>query len=1330
MAIENAASLRKVLHAGLVIALGMFSFSSAANAQKELVSTGSVIPLPLNVSGSCQIYKIINAPNGDTVMLDVCGGGGYGSLYQLKQGATTFQVIAPTIDTSGTYWNEGMAMDAKGTLYITDRYSGSQHIYRVPYNPSDGKWDFSPSGSNWYATIAGGFAGAGTVGVAFFDSPAKDGSGLLFVSEETANAILMIPVNNDGTVTNFPAGPKAGQPEYQYLLTGLTAKVMPMDVDVNGNLYFIENPYVTSANRSTGVYFVPASAYKSCVTAMLAGTSTPDTACISGAESGLQRIDPNNTEKFNGITHDASGNIYVGDSSDSYSGTRNGLLMIPNESGSPVGVTATSFNFEHAEYLSPVAVNANPGIDYRGFIWLPTGTSNTWSPNGSGPIPGTGNYVVWQPGAANLGSTPVGTANAGNTIFFTFSGTVTASSVALTQPNGGGDFVAATANPYPPPTGTTPAVPCLGTAPGTPPTTSTTFTAFSSCQYWVSLDPSGTNAVGNVQGQISLLDSNSNVIGGSTAYLQGIGQGPAVATLSPVMQTPLATSLTQPAQVAGDSLGNAYVADPGQHQVLLFPAGMTPPAAGIPVLPGLTAPTGVAVDGSADIYIADSGKIIEIPSVGGSPNPSGKTTLMSGLGSNVQLAVDGGNNVYAADPSNARVVRIYNPQAAVMEGTGTIGSGFSKPSAVAVDNNGDVFIADGANLIEVTAWGAQTTIANNLSSPVTGLAVDPSGSVYVAQSGGIIRIPMTSSGLAPNNEASIDNTSVTAPTGLGLDGVGNLYVTANSYSVTTMNTTGTPLGPVTNTVSTPNVLMLANAALNFGIVDTATTTDPIDISVFNIGNTPLNFSGAPPNFSGTNAGDYAIEQDGQNPCDTSGATAIATGTACTLGVTVTAANTGLSQANMSLTTNAINSPTSSATLEAYSENNLCRTSTTLTLNPATGVSFPGSTNGTATVAALDPTCSPGNTPTGGKISLTFSPQTKGVAQVILNSTVTAGTASFSATGLSGGTYDVYASYKGDPIFGGSSSSRTYTFTVARAASSATLSAPGGVSPINGVYYVQQGASTVMTATVTSKQGIPTGSVTFMNGSTTLGTSQLNASGTATFNTSGLAAGPSTLNLGQVYNITAVYSGDLNFATVTSAASPIEVVPASALITASPSSISTKAGTPVQTTLTVTPLEGYAPKTGAQLYCDNTTLPQYSECTFDVPTLDIYDAKGAPVTSHVTISSNIPVNVGALHKEPTGPSPIEYASLFGLGVLGLALRRKTRLNVKLFTAACLVMLAGAMVGLGGCTNSGYTHTPPSPQVATPTGTYQVSIYTIDLTTNQRSSLPFTLTLTIQ
>ena len=62
-----------------------------------------------------------------------------------------------------------------------------------------------------------------------------------------------------------------------------------------------------------------------------------------------------------------------------------------------------------------------------------------------------------------------------------------------------------------------------------------------------------------------------------------------------------------------------------------------------------------------------------------------------------------------------------------------------------------------------------------------------------------------------------------------------------------------------------------------------------------------------------------------------------------------------------------------------------------------------------------------------------------------------------------------------------------------------------------------------TATVTAKSpggGIPTGTVTFKDGPSTLGTATLNGSGQAMFTTSTLAAGS--------HSITASYGGDANF----------------------------------------------------------------------------------------------------------------------------------------------------------------------------------------------------------
>src|SRR5262249_54442419 len=77
-----------------------------------------------------------------------------------------------------------------------------------------------------------------------------------------------------------------------------------------------------------------------------------------------------------------------------------------------------------------------------------------------------------------------------------------------------------------------------------------------------------------------------------------------------------------------------------------------------------------------------------------------------------------------------------------------------------------------------------------------------------------------------------------------------------------------------------------------------------------------------------------------------------------------------------------------------------------------------------------------------------------------------------------------------------------------------------------------GQSVTFTATVAAgapATGTPTGTVTFRDGTTNLGTGTLNASGVATFSTSALAVGS--------HAISVVYGGDTKFTTSTSAAIP-------------------------------------------------------------------------------------------------------------------------------------------------------------------------------------------------
>ncbi len=102
-----------------------------------------------------------------------------------------------------------------------------------------------------------------------------------------------------------------------------------------------------------------------------------------------------------------------------------------------------------------------------------------------------------------------------------------------------------------------------------------------------------------------------------------------------------------------------------------------------------------------------------------------------------------------------------------------------------------------------------------------------------------------------------------------------------------------------------------------------------------------------------------------------------------------------------------------------------------------------------------------------------------------------------------------------------------TLTVNAAATTTTISAPA-----NAAY----GDSVTLTATVTSSAGIPTGSVIFYSGSTSLGTAVLNGSGLATLTTTTLAAGSIA--------VSASYAAVGNFAASTSAATALVIHAAS------------------------------------------------------------------------------------------------------------------------------------------------------------------------------------------
>jgi len=122
-----------------------------------------------------------------------------------------------------------------------------------------------------------------------------------------------------------------------------------------------------------------------------------------------------------------------------------------------------------------------------------------------------------------------------------------------------------------------------------------------------------------------------------------------------------------------------------------------------------------------------------------------------------------------------------------------------------------------------------------------------------------------------------------------------------------------------------------------------------------------------------------------------------------------------------------------------------------------------------------------------------------------------GTASFSTSGLSTGSHIITAVYASDSVTAASSGQVTQSVAQSGGATTTAL-----VSSANPSVW---GQSVTFTATITGS-GTPSGTVTFKDDSSILGTRTLDATGHASFPTSILTVG--------THSITAVYGGDGTF----------------------------------------------------------------------------------------------------------------------------------------------------------------------------------------------------------
>jgi uncharacterized repeat protein (TIGR03803 family) len=214
-----------------------------------------------------------------------------------------------------------------------------------------------------------------------------------------------------------------------------------------------------------------------------------------------------------------------------------------------------------------------------------------------------------------------------------------------------------------------------------------------------------------------------------------------------------------------------------------------------------------------------------------------------------------------------------------------------------------------------------------------------------------------------------------------------------------------------------------------------------------------------------------------------------------------------------------------------------------------------------------------------------------------------------------------------------------------------------------------GMSVTLTAKVTKSSGIPTGVVTFSNGTSALGTAPLDNTGTASFVASFSATG--------TYSLSAAYSGDASSTGSVSAPLVETVVTPTISATATPGTLTIASGQSGTLTLTLTPTGGY---TGTVTFsCGQ--LPLHVSCTFD-------PAQAAITAGTTTFADTLTVDTDAktsafVNKPTFGTGGGTFAALamcLPTFLFALLRRKKPRgyfglVSVFIFTLIGTVILTG-------------------------------------------------------
>jgi sugar lactone lactonase YvrE len=752
----------------------------------------------------------------------------------------------------------------------------------------------------------------------------------------------------------------------------------------------------------------------------------------------------------------------------------------------------------------------------------------------------------------------------------------------------------------------------------------------------------------------------------------------------------------------------------------------------------------VAVDPRGFVYVADTSTgLISQVSRGGVV-----TALPTKFASPAGLAVDALNNLYVSD-SSAQTVYQVNPVTGAQHAL-ALGS-LVAPAGLAIDPSGNLLVAD-SGAPAIYRFNLQSGVRTTISSPAvqpSAIATDAAGNLLIADSAAILAVP-ASANSTPFTVASL------APSALAIDAAGNLYTNKG--------------GSVLKLTRTQGYVQFANIS-----------SAPQSISLLESGNQALSLT----SVAQSDTTDYSLAATASTDCTLNGALPAtdAVGGVCSLTATFSpttyASPTDTATFNGNLTNASLSSPaavqlvltgpavapTPTIALGAFSPSSpiygqTVTVSTTVSgtsivptgtvvftvdssntsvglINGVATASLTGLSGGSHTVSAVYTSTNGYASVSTSGTSLTVTPASQAISFTAPASPVTLGIApiALSATGGASGNAVVFSVVSGPGSVSGATLMVKGAGTIQIAANQAGNSNYTAAAQVAQSIVVNKGAPLValqssanpalvqapitLTATVNFSGGAPTGSVSFLDGTTVLGTGTV-AAGVATLTTSTLAAGS--------HSITAVYSGDANFVTVSS---PVLTQAVDDFSLSIPSgdvtSLTLLPGHSGTYTLSISPVG--ATTFPATVALSLSGMPTGVTYAFSPATL----AAGSGTTT-VTLTINVPQIIGAvgpirIHGDDirvnrAGSVEAVVASRgsgvdrkagrkmlpFALGLFLLPFAgRMRRAGRKLGRAMAILLLVigaiAATAGLSGCgaTGSGFFVQPPQTYTLTVTGT---------------------------